>query len=74
MKLIILHNTKGEIVSLTEVRPGPLPGIGVGVIPPPEHSVLELEKTGELEGKNLRDIHNEYIVDLKSKKLVKRGA
>ena len=74
MKLIILHNKKGEIVSITEVRSGPLPGIGVGVIPPAEHSVLELEKTGELEGRNLRDIHKEYIVDMTSKKLVKRGA
>jgi hypothetical protein len=74
MKLIILYDKKGKIVSITEVRPGPLPGIGVGVIPPAEHSVLELEKTDELEGKNLRDIHQQYIVDMTSKKLVKSGA
>lgn len=74
MKLLILYNDEGSIVSIAEVRPGPLPEIGVGVIAPAGHSVLELEKTGELEDKPFHEIPKEYAVDITSKSLVKRGA
>jgi len=74
MKVIVVHDARGKIVSLArlehEITQRDL-AVGVGVKPGRGQSVLEVDISGDLAGKPLSEIHNEYQVDLKAKKLVK---
>jgi hypothetical protein len=70
-KLIVVHDSQGQVVALGEVHPGPMEGIGVGVVPSQGQVMFEVEKAGELESKSLRDIHKQFRVDVAGKRLVK---
>ncbi len=63
-KLIVVHDSQGRIVVLGEIYPGPLDSIGVGAVPREGQFVFEVEKTGELAGKSVRDIHKAFRVDV----------
>jgi len=64
-KLIIAHDAVGKIIAMGEVESGPPKGIYATLVPSPEQSLLEVEKTGELQTKNLEHIAREYLVDLR---------
>jgi hypothetical protein len=70
-KLIVIHDSKGKVVALGEVHPGPTEGIGVGAVPGEGQFMFEMEKAGELESKSLSEIHKQFRVDVAGKRLVK---
>lgn len=75
MKVIVVHNDRGEIVSVAKLEPaGKVRRIkfGVGIKPEANQSVLELEVKGPLAKKSLSEIHEECCVELKSRQLVRR--
>jgi hypothetical protein len=68
MKLSIVHDDQGSIVSVTHVNPSATQG--VSVVPEPGHSVIDLELGEEHKGKSLLDLHQHYRIDKAAKKLV----
>jgi len=75
MKVTILHDEHGQIISISKF--GDLKEAGskvddVGVVPGPGQHILEIELNGELEKKQLLELHKEYHVDHASSRLVKK--
>ena len=71
MKLIIVHDSLGRIVSVGQVlHEGKR---GFGILPKPGHMVGEFEAAGSIAEKTLIDIHNHCVVDVKKGKLVLRS-
>jgi len=73
MKLIVLHDSRGKILSVARFEPqqGKL-RTGFGMAPKRGQSVLELEASDELAGRPLSEIHETFRVDRKAKTLVAR--
>jgi len=46
--------------------------VRVGMVPGPGQRLLEIELSGEHEKKPLRELHNEYRVDIITSRLVKK--
>jgi hypothetical protein len=70
-KLIVVHDSNGQVLALGEVHSSPRKGIGSGVVPREGQSMFEVDKKGPLAKKSLRDIHKEFRVDVAAKKLIK---
>jgi hypothetical protein len=74
MKLTILHDASGNILSVARIEPGgkkkDAPSFAVTASPAAGQSVLELDIEDDLEKRNLGDIHNQYRLDLKTKRLI----
>lgn len=76
MKLFVVHNARGKIVSLA--RPEPQQkrtdgvDVGGGLRPGRGQTILELDVEDDLARKPLGSIQDEYLVDVKAKNLVKR--
>ncbi len=71
MKVLVVHDVLGRIVSVTQITPSLAQG--VGIMPIAGHSVLELDIKGELAKKSLIDIHNHCCIDINTRKLVTRS-
>ena len=74
MKLIVVHDSKGSIVSVARAE---LDGRGklqaaAGLRAGRGQTVLEFDVASELGHKPLSEIHEAYRVDVKAKKLVAR--
>jgi hypothetical protein len=72
MKLIVVHNAAGSLVSVGRVRRDDVRR-GFGILPSPGHCVLEVDVTGPIAEKPFIDIHNHCVVDVKTKTLVLRS-
>ena len=71
MKVFVVYDALGKIVSVTQAKHGIVQG--VGVMPNAGHSVLEVDLRGEFENKALIDIHNHCSIDLEHKTVVRRS-
>jgi hypothetical protein len=69
MKLLIVHDAVGKIVSVGRVQHHSEQR-GFGVLPQPGHHTLEVEVSGAISEKPLIDIHNHCIIDVNSKQLM----
>jgi hypothetical protein len=69
MKVIVVHNEQGEIISLT--FPQPREGTGVGVQLGQREALLELEVPDTLAKGSLADVLKEYRVAVAEKRLVR---
>jgi hypothetical protein len=67
-----VHANQGQLVAVGEVHAGLPEGIGVGIVPRDGQSVFEMERTPDLANKPLKEIHNEFRVDVAAKSLTKR--
>ncbi len=75
MKVLVLHDTSGRIVSVARVDrevEGSELKFDASLTAGPYQSVLELDLDRDLAKKSLREICNECFVDLKARKFVKR--
>ncbi len=74
MKLIVVHDSKGNIVSLARVETEAKGRVqaAAGLRPGRGHSLLEVDLTSELAGRSLGEIHEGYRLDAKAKQLVAR--
>jgi hypothetical protein len=70
--LIVLHDANGKILSLGEIPAAKPKGLYANFAPGSGEAVLELERTKELAGKKLTELHRDFQVDVTLKKLVKR--
>jgi hypothetical protein len=68
MKVSIVHDDQGSIVSITHAGPGS--GQGVQTVPDSGQHLIDLELGDECRGKALLDLHQHYRVDADNKKLV----
>ena len=68
MKVLVLHDSKGRIRSITQVNPETK--FGVTVVPPRGHSVTEVELAAELQSVPLHTLHESYRLDRKASRLV----
>jgi hypothetical protein len=73
MKVIIVHNAVGKIVSTGQIEAGAQENIGAGIMPEPGESVLELDASEDEAKSLLTDARHEYIVDINKRKLTKRS-
>jgi hypothetical protein len=71
MKLVVVHDAEGEIVSVARAEPAPgdAPDGGVGAWPERGDRVLELDVTDELAALTPTEIAAQYRVDTKAGKL-----
>jgi hypothetical protein len=74
MKVIVVHDSLGRIVSVTKLSPDAAKESGIGVLPNPGESVVEVELTGGNANRSLSDIHSAMAVDVRSGKLIDRPA
>jgi hypothetical protein len=72
MKVIIVHDALGRIISITKISPDAPKELGVGVLPNPGDSVVEVELTGDDANKSLDAIHRTLAIDVKSGNIIKR--
>ena len=68
-KVILVHDSAGKIVSVTQVAPDARHGVGIK--PNPGHTVKEFEVTGALAETPLGEIREKYGFDLKTGALIK---
>jgi hypothetical protein len=74
MKATILHDEHGLIIAISQMVDLEKSGskfTKVGMIPGPGQQILEVD-LGELEGRPLLELHQEYRVDVITSKLVKK--
>jgi hypothetical protein len=71
MKLVVVHDAEGEIVSVARAEPAPgdAPDGGVGAWPERGNRVLELDVADELAALTPTEIAAQYRVDPKARKL-----
>jgi hypothetical protein len=69
--LQVLHDSAGKITSLGEVEARKAGALHASLVPGAGETFLEVEKTGELSGKKLDELYQNFRVDVKSKKLVR---
>ncbi len=75
MKAAVLHDEQGEIIAISKI--GDLQASGskfasAGMVPAPGQTLLEVEFTADDADRPLRELHQQYRVDVSAKKLVKR--
>jgi hypothetical protein len=75
MKMTILHDEHGRILSIAKV--GDLKAAGsvfarVGLVPGPGQQLAEFELSADDEKRPLRELHATYRIDRATKKLVKK--
>ncbi len=70
MKVIVVHDANGRIISITQVNADSKQGVGVAA--EAGEVVTELELPAEVARKPLLDLHKEYVIDPQARKLVKR--
>lgn len=67
-KILIVHDEKGNIVTVTRPTPGARSGVSIEL--QPGHAVIELEGTSVSE--RLSDLHDHYVVDVEDGTLAKK--
>ena len=76
MKVNIVHDEHGEIVSISKVANLKEAGskfTRVGMVPGRGQQLVEVELSGETEKKPLHELHRNYRVETTTSKLVKRS-
>ena len=77
MKVKVIYDPAGEILAILQAAPVPKKtGVSVafGVDPGPGQLIADVELAGELANKSLSEIHETHCIDVKVKKLVRRGS
>jgi hypothetical protein len=70
MKLLVLHDGKGRILSLGKPELDSRVGFTTGIRPQKGQQLLEVELPKELEGMDLAELHRRYRIDSPSKSLM----
>lgn len=75
MKASVLHDERGEIIAISKI--GDLQASGskfanAGMVPAPGQTLVDVEFPADDADRPLRELHEQYRVDVASKKLVKR--
>ena len=75
MKAAVLHDEQGEIIAISKI--GDLGASGskfasAGIVPAPGQTLLDVELLAADADRPLRELHEQYRVDVAAKKLVKR--
>lgn len=77
MKAIVTYDANGNIVAIamaaTDLPSKASKNLKISPIPAEGHQSVEIELPNQLAGTPLRDIHNEYRLDLVTSKLLKRA-
>lgn len=68
MKVLVLHDSKGRVRSITQVNPETK--FGVTVVPPRGHSVTEVELAADLQNVPLHTLHDSHVLDRGTQRLV----
>jgi len=75
MKVTVLHDEHGHILAIAknvDLKKAGSKFVRVGMIPTSGQRVLEIDVGREHERKPLRELHNEYRVDVAKSKLVRK--
>ncbi|MCB9101775.1 MAG: hypothetical protein H6632_19730 [Anaerolineales bacterium] len=72
MKIFIIYNLEGEILSVSKVEQIPEDLDQPFVFLPDEESVLEIEATENLAKLSPLQFHKQYVIDIEKKKLMKK--
>ena len=75
MNATILHDEHGRILAVSRI--GDLKKAGskftkVAMVPGPGQQMLEVELNAEIEKRTLTELHRDYHVDLRDRKLVRK--
>jgi hypothetical protein len=77
VKVKVIYDPAGEILAILQAAPVPKKtGVSVafGVDPGPGQLIADVELAGELANKSLSEIHETHCIDIKAKKLMRRGS